>query len=390
MSSFALIIVLLLGAHGFGVQENPNPPSSDQVLEYAVPDADAVGYVDLASLIPGNYEILSHLADQPELKRLPELRQAVKELVAEIDGPRAAMKAATGIDPVHDLYNATVFVRYTPHADDDVDGLVAVRGRFSPQLLDRIASLHGGHPTHAGDATYVTLDDHDALGITHDGVLLAGTTALVTARLGQTWHAPVHHPDTTLGYVGETIEQHAVMSVVLAPSKAARTHVLAQLPPDGLAHDLATRGRVMSFAVFRDGIGWTWLDRDRRGLADMTKISEGTVDLLHAAQLAPRGVAEIALGALDSYRNDKELSKLMRFRPQFERFAAELASDSAFTAKVTPHPAVLRLDVRLTGKHAGSILPLALLIPAGGLLYLKQRAAPPASPPVLVQPAAQP
>ena len=374
MYAFVEVIALLFGMSGFGIHNNPHPPTPDQVLEYGVADADVAAYIDAASLIPGNYEVLTHLAEQPEVRSSPEVAQAVKELVSQIEAPRTMMKAMTGIDPVHDIYDAAMFVHAVPHRSADV--IVAVRGRFTPQLLDKIAALRGGSPIQAGDASYVRLDDDHALAITHDGVLLAGATGLVTARLAHDWHPPVHHADTTLGYLGEEIAQHAVFAVVITPGKDARRDVLAALPPQGLAHDLAARARMVRFAVFHDGIGWSWLDRDRRGLQDMTEMSEGLVDLLHAAQVAPAGFIKIALGALDSYRGDKELAPLLRMKPQLERLIAELASDGPFKAQVTPNPGTLRLDVRLTGKHVGFMLPAVLLAPAAGFVFFMREESP--------------
>ena len=384
------VIALLLGMTGFGIHQDPRPPTPDQVLEYGIADADVAAYIDAASLVPDNYEVLAHLADQPEVRRSPELEQAAKQMVSQIEAPRTMMKAMTGIDPVHDIYDAAMFVHAVPHRSADV--IVAVRGRFTPQLLDKVAALRGGSPIQAGNASYVRLDDDHALAITHDGVLLAGATALVTARLAPDWHPPVHHVDTTLGYLGEEIAQHAVFAVVITPGKDARRDVLAALPPQGLAHDLAARARMARFAVFQDGIGWSWLDRDRRGLQDMTEMSEGMVDLLHAAQVAPGGFIKIALGALDSYRDDKELAPLLRLKPQLERLLAELASDGPFKAQVTPNPGTLRLDVRLTGKHVGFMLPALILAPAAGAVFVLREEAPvempmPASTNVAVPPA---
>lgn len=388
MYAFVEVIALLFGMSGFGIHADTHPPTADQVLEYGIADADVSAYVDAASLIPGNYEVLTHLADQPEVRSSPELEQAVKEIVSQVEAPRTMMKAMTGVDPVHDVYDAAMFVRSVPHRSADV--LVAVRGRFTPQLLDKIAALRGGAPSHAGDATYVPLDDEHAVAITHDGVLLAGATALVTARLAHDWHPPVHHVDTALGYLGEEIAQHAVFAVVITPGNSARRDVLAALPPTGLAHDLAAHARMARFAVFQDGIAWSWLDRDRRGLQDMTEMSEGLVDLLHAAQVAPGGILKIALGALDSYRDDKDLAPILRMRPQIERLLAQLASDGPFKAQVTPNPRTLRLDVRLTGKHVGFMLPAVMLAPAAGFVFLARRAMPMPVPAASVQAAPPP
>lgn len=374
MFAFAEVIALLFGMSGFGLHANPHPATPDQVLEYGVADADLIAYVDAASIIPGNYDVLAHLPDAPEVKSSPELAKQVKEIVDQVEAARAMMKTTTGIDPVRDIEDATVFLEASPKL-----GLVAVRGHFTPQLLDRVATLRGGSPVHAGDATYAAIDSDHVVGLTHDGVLLVGSTGLVTPRLAHDWHPPVHHVDTTLGYVAEAVAQHAVFTVVIAPSKATRADALRQVPAHGIAHDLVAHGRLVRLAVFRDGLGWTWLDRDRRSLQDVTEMSEGLVDLLHAAQIAPGGLLKIGLGALDSYRDDPQVAKLARFRPQLEQLAAEYGGNQAFTAKVTPNPGLLRLDVRLTGKHAGAVLPLAVMACGAGM-FVVLRGAPEGTP----------
>jgi len=73
------IISLLLGLSGFGLQANPKAPTADQALEYAIPDADVVSYVDAAGIIPGNYKVLTQLANQPQIKASPDLAKMVRK-----------------------------------------------------------------------------------------------------------------------------------------------------------------------------------------------------------------------------------------------------------------------------------------------------------------------
>ena len=61
------IITLLLGMAGFGLQPNPRAPAADQALQYAVADADVAIHLDAATIVPGNFKLLSQFADQPQL-----------------------------------------------------------------------------------------------------------------------------------------------------------------------------------------------------------------------------------------------------------------------------------------------------------------------------------
>src|ERR1700710_1442566 len=111
------IITLLLGMAGFGLQANPKAPTADQALQYAVADADVAVHLDAASIVPGNFKLLSQLADQPQIKASPELQKMVREAVGQIEGGRGMAKLATGIDVTTDVSDATAFFRIVPHAE---------------------------------------------------------------------------------------------------------------------------------------------------------------------------------------------------------------------------------------------------------------------------------
>ena len=62
------IITLLMGLAGFSVGTNPNAPTGDQALQYAMSDADIVVHFDAGSVIPNNYKVLKNLHNQPQNK----------------------------------------------------------------------------------------------------------------------------------------------------------------------------------------------------------------------------------------------------------------------------------------------------------------------------------
>src|SRR5690348_10235573 len=103
--SFGIIevITLLMGLSGFSVSHNPKAPTADQALEYAVADADVVARFDAASVIPGNYKVLTSLQNQPQIKASPELARMVRKTVTEIEGPRALVKNMIGVDVTTDV-----------------------------------------------------------------------------------------------------------------------------------------------------------------------------------------------------------------------------------------------------------------------------------------------
>src|SRR5690349_6694955 len=108
MLGFVEIIALLLGLSNFGPQPNPNPPTVDASLQYAMADADIVVHVDAATFVPNNYKALMQLPNQPQIKASPELAKMIREAIAEVDGMRGIAKSMVGIDPMTDVSSATV------------------------------------------------------------------------------------------------------------------------------------------------------------------------------------------------------------------------------------------------------------------------------------------
>ncbi len=390
--SFGIIevITLLMGLSGLSVQPNPRAPTADQALEYAVPDADVVAHFDAASVIPGNYKILTALQNQPQIKASPELARAVRKAVAEIDGPRALVKNMVGVDITTDVSDATAFVRIVPKQEPNV--VVAVHGKFKTDTIDKVAKLTGKAAVKDASGAWVDTGDGNAVGLTRGGVLIVGTSSLVKARLAPSWRKPALTPGTNLGHVAEVLNQKPVFAVFLTLSQSARKEALAKMTSKNFATDVIKRHKFAGFAIYRDGIGWNWVDSNRRGLDAMTEISEGTIEVLRAAQIAPRGFAKIMLGALESYRGtNKQVDEVIRRKGDIQRIIESFSGDGAFKAQVDKNPAKLALSVRLTGKNLSEVLPVGSLVPLGALGYLTARAGsspPPAPPAQLVAPPA--
>jgi len=177
--SFGIIdvITLLLGMAGLGLTPNPHPPTVDQALRYAIADADIVAHVDAASLIPGNYKLLSQLADQPQVRSSPELKKLLREVTGEIEGARGVAKLATGIDVATDIADATAFVQLASLSKPNF--VVTVHGKFAAANLEKIAVASGGSTSRVDAGTMVDAGAaRPAIGLTKDGVMLIGTPAL--------------------------------------------------------------------------------------------------------------------------------------------------------------------------------------------------------------------
>lgn len=408
--SFGIIevITLLLGLTGFGLAPNPKAPTADQALRYAMADPDVVAHVDAASLVPGNYKLLGQLADQPQIKASPELQKLVREAVGEIEGARGIARFATGIDVIADIADATAFVQIAPQAEPSF--VIAVHGKFAPANLEKMAAATGSSPTRVDAGHIVELGaGQPAVGLTRDGVMLVGTPGLVRDRLADGWHPPSHAAGTNLGYAADAIADKPVLAVVLTMSPAARGELLRNLPAGGLATDLVNRHKVAALSVFHNGVGWIWGDRTKAGLDAMEQMSSGVIDLLRAAQIAPRGMAKIAVGALDAYQGKApQVDDLIKHKADLLKLVDAYTGDGNFKVAVDKNPKTLRLGVRATGKTASEVVPIGLLVPLGVLGYMIERgeaesrpvmtapdhaapsARPPAAPPTAKPPVARP
>ncbi len=365
------IITLLLGLSGFGLTPNPKPATSDQALYYAIPEADIVAHLDLASIVPGNYKNLLALPKHPQIKASPELLKMVTKVVAEVEGARGMAKAATGIDITTDITDATAFVSFVPGANDPAF-VAVVRGKLDVGMIDKIAGMSGKQATAVGGGKMIDMGGKEpSIGITKDGVLLAGTPRLVKERLNPGWKAPQRAAGATLGYAAQTIDGKPVFSISVALSNVARKEVQSKLgPKKNLMTDLTARHKSWSFSMFHDGVGWTWVDSNKAGLDQVAQMSEGWVDLMRAAQIAPRGIAKILLAAVDSYKGqDRQIDEVIKRKADLWKIVETFTGDGSFKVAVNKDPSKNSLTVRCTGKSLSEVLPAGLLAPGAVFLF---------------------
>ena len=370
--SFGIVelISLLLSLGGFGVTPNPKPPTVDASLQYAMPDADIVIHFDAASVVPGNYKVLTQLPDQPQIKASPELAKTVRQLINEVEGPRSMAKGMIGFDPVNDLSDVTAFAQHVPDAPQPTFVVVA-HGKFTPAMLDKMGKLTGKTVVKSGAASLIDMGDGNAVALAKDGVLLAGAAPLIKDRIADTWKAPSHAAGTNLGQAADMLAGHPVFGISLTVSQAMRQHVLKEHPDKNFLTDLVRRGKGSSFAVYPDGIGWTFNDSTAAGLDQMALMSDGVVDVLRAAQIAPRGFAKIAIAALDSYKGlNKQVDTLLAHKADLNKLMTTYTGDGQFKAKIDKDAKNLKLNVRLSGKTISEVVPVGVVVPMAAIGFL--------------------
>ncbi len=380
------VIALLLGLSGFGLQNNPKPPTVDSALEFAMPDPDIVAHFDAASVIPGNYKVLMGLADQPQIKQSPELVKMVKQMINEVEGARGLAKTMSGIDFTTDIADATVFMHVIPGAKNP-EMVLEVHGKFPVTMLDKLGKMTGKPPAKIGSGTLVeTGPDSPALAITGSGVLLVGQAPLLKDRLAATWKAPSHAAGTQLGYIADILANHPVFALSLTLSPAARKEITSKFDHPNFLTDIVARHKAAAFAVYHDGIGFVWADGTKQGLDDMAQMMDGFVDVLRAAQIAPRGVAKMFLGALDAYKGDKQVDELIRHKADLVKIMESYSGDGNFKMQREVDVKNLKLSVRLSGKTLSEVVPLGFLAPLAGIGLLLRGGEARMTPPVMVAP----
>lgn len=369
--SFGIVelISLLLSLGGFGLANNPKPPTVDAALEYGMANADFVAHFDAASVIPSNYKVLMAMPDQASIKASPELVKTVRQMINEVEGPRNMAKGLTGFDPVTDFDDVTAFAQVIPNQQPNF--VIAVHGKFAPTFLDKVSKLASTTVTKVGANSLIDKGDGMSLAL-KNGTLLVGATALVKERLADSWKAPSHVAGTNLGIAADMLVGHPVFGVAMTLSPATRTEIMAKHGADkNFLTDVVQRGKGSTFAVYHDGIGWSWLDSTAAGLEQMTQVSDGAIDVLRAAQIAPRGFAKIALASLDSYKGrSTQVDELIAHKADLSKIISQFSGDGQFKAKTDKDAKNMKLTVRLTGKSLSEVLPAGVMMSLGAIGYL--------------------
>lgn len=356
------VITLLLGMSGFGLQPNPKAPSADASLQYAMAESDVVAHFDALSVVPGNYKLLQNLPNQPQIKASPDLAKLVRQTLGEVEGARGLARTATGIDMVTDINDATVFVQIVPKSEPRF--VAVVHGKFSTTTVDKIAKMSRGTVSKVGGGMMVEKGNDPAIGVTKDGVLIAGTADLVRDRLGDTWKTPARAPGSNLAFAAEVLGAKPVYAVILTMSPGARTQALSSINGQNFATDLIKRHKAAAFSMYHDGIGWTWIDSTKAGMESMSLMSEGVIELFRAAQIAPRGFSKFAMGAIDSYKGtDKRIDDVIRNKAQLMKIVESYTGDGTFKSKIDKDAKTFRVSVRATGKSLSEVVPAGFLIP---------------------------
>jgi hypothetical protein len=159
-----------------------------------------------------------------------------------------------------------------------------------------------------------------------------------------------------------------VFAIAIAMTPSARSFLTPMIANgSAAAADLFTRCKAASFAVYHDGVGWSWTDSSKDGFDAMVTLSEGVIDIMRASQVAPRGIAKIALGALESFKSDPRIADLLKHRDDLLKVVAGFTGDGTFRVKADKDAKAFKVTIRATGKSVSEVLPVGLIVPLGAL-----------------------
>ena len=353
------VIALALALGGFGVQQNPKAPSADVVLEYAVEDADVIAYVDAVPLIPPNYTALKKLPDAPEIKGNAAPKDVVGKVIAEVEGARGLVKGAVGVDLTTDLSNAVVFAKLS----QPPEVLLVARGKFPSDMPTKIAKMMGGKAEKIGDAEAIALGGpFEVLAIGKGGVLFAGARSLVTARLDAKWKAPARPKGSLLAEAAKILGDKPVyMTAASMASGRVRKHVEAE-SKDAAA--MIDRFEMLAGAIYHNGVGWMVDDKDAEGHKRSVLASDGVIDLMRAAHLAPRGVIKVMMSVIgDMTGKSPELAELAKHEDDVLELLEQFTGDGKFKVKTDVDKKNFKVTVRASGKRLSEVLPIGFIAP---------------------------
>jgi hypothetical protein len=368
---YAVIIAAVLALTSFSVKHNPKAPGSNEVLELAVEDADFVVHLDVAATVGANYGVLAKLPEDPLISKVPELRDNISQAVMQIEAGRSMAKGMIGFDPVTDVSSVTAFVKMKIGAPQP-DILVVVRGTLPKDLPGKLAGSMGGKAGTIDGRATATMPDGTMMATAKSGALLVGKPDWVTARAADAWKAPARAKGSAWARIATALDAKPFFMVASKPS----AELVAQLTKDlgdNFGRDLIANHTVGVLAASATGVAWMYEAKDAAFAKRMETASKGLIDLMRAAHLAPRGVAQLAVAALPSYAKvSKELDAVIASKDKLMEAVWDLTGDGKFAAKVKLDGNLV--SVTASGKKFSDVVPSSFVVGLAAIGFLVERA----------------
>jgi hypothetical protein len=365
----AVIIAAVLALTSFSVKSNPRAPGANEVLALAVDDADIVVHLDVAATVGANYGVLAKLPEDPLISKVPELRDNISQVVMQIEAGRSMAKGMIGFDPVTDVSSVTAFVKVKMGAKPDV--LVVVRGTLPKDLPGKLAASMGGKAGSIDGRATATMPDGTMMATARSGALIVGKPEWVTARAANAWKAPPRTRGSSWARIATALDAKPFFMVASKPSAELVAQVTKDLG-DNFGRDLLANHTVAVLAASSTGVAWMYEAKDAAFAKRMETASKGLIDLMRAAHLAPRGVAQLAVAALPSYAKvSKELDAVIASKDKLMDAVWDLTGDGKFAARVKLDGNLV--SVTATGKKFSDVVPSSFVVGLAAVGFLVER-----------------
>ena len=141
---------------------------------------------------------------------------------------------------------------------------------------------------------------------------------------------------------------------------------------DNFGRELVANHTVGVLAASATGLSWMYEAKDVAFARRLETASKGLIDLMRAAHLAPRGVAQVAVAALPSYAGkSKELDAVIAAKDKLLGAVWDLTGDGKFRATVKVDGKLL--TVVATGKKFSDVVPSSFVVGLGAIGFLTAR-----------------
>lgn len=380
------ILAIIMAITSFSIKANPKAPGADAVLEQAVDDADVVVHLDWKATVGDNYPTFQKLADDPQIKAVPELAQAMREGVTQAEGGRAMFKNMVGFDLVTDLTSVTGFVRLPAPTGGDPEFLIVVRGNLAADLPTKIARSAGGKEETIDGRPAASMPDGTLIGWSKSGALLAGKREWTEPRLRDDWKAPARPRGSAWAIIGGALDKKPFFLVASKPSATGVAHMAAVVGSDNFGKDLVSNHTLLVVAASSTGLHWAYQAKDAAFAARIKTASEGMIELMRAGHLFPRGIAELIVAALPSYAGRSPgLDGAIKHKDKLLAAIDDLTGDGKFAATVKLSGTLVTVETK--AKRISDVVPTGVVVGLGAIGFLtgSSKAAPataPARPPV--------
>jgi hypothetical protein len=200
-----------------------------------------------------------------------------------------------------------------------------------------------------------------------DGSLLFGTERLVKNKARRGARRRAARRGSAGAMATRLLDRKPFFALVSSPSKVALRRLTREFgSQDNALSDLLKGHRFASVAMYSRGVEWTYVAISASGVERAKMASQGILQLMRASHLAGRGLANLLLAAIDSYRGQSpEIDSIIKAKPEILKLMDEFTGDGKFHEKIDVDRRRRTIRVTAYGRSLSDVLPFAGVLPLG-------------------------